>query len=729
LCPPPTFLLFPSFFDYFFLFPKRRKFILTFMQFLAKKLLFGHSHPATKVVTLFLVFASVWIIGEQYLFVEFGRQSIFSISNSELIKDFILMMLTATGLFFLIKYMVDERRKSELQLDMIIRGAELGIWDLNMKTWTATYNDKWTGILGYTTQELDGSRETWKKLIHPDDLNKTLSTIGKHVSGDVDMIDIEYRLRHKEGFWVWVHSRGRIMEWDGQDKPQRALGTHLDISQRKKNEEELKQLSLVASKTKNGVVITDSYAKVQWVNQAHEDNTGYMLEEIKGIYPGKYLSGQETDLPTQLRILDGLKNRTTVKEEILCYRKDGEKVWVLVEITPIFDEQGELKHFVTIENDITARKKADAQRVLLESAIQNIAEAVLIIDKGERNNPEDFKVVFSNPAFYKLSGYTASQTEGSNLTKLVKGSKSDNLKLKRILKAITNGETIEEEVVSYKIDGQPFWISLQVSPICQKHAGSSRYFVAMVKDINEAKVAHQERARLTNEVIQRNKELHEFSQIISHNLRSPVANIQGLIQIIDQKQPMGEFNERLLGHIKDAAINIDRILADLNELLTVKDSVLESKTNFSVNELVQQVLNSLQIQMEQADAETTVEILPTDLRLSSIRSYFHSIIYNLVSNALKYRHRNRLPVIKVIIYKTSSHLMLLVKDNGLGVDLKTSGDKMFKLYKRFHSHVEGKGMGLYLVKTQIERMGGSIKVWSVLDKGTAFRVAIPIDSV
>ncbi len=699
------------------------------MRFLVKKLLSGSSHPAIKVVALFVVFALVWIMAEQHLFVEFGLQSIFSVSTSDLIKDFILMTVTATGLYFLIKHMVDDRRESELQLDMIIRGAELGIWDLNMKTWTATYNDKWTGILGYTTQELDGSRETWKNLIHPDDLGKTLSTIGKHVSGDVDMIDIEYRLLHKKGVWVWVHSRGRIMEWDGQGKPQRALGTHLDISQRKKNEEELRLLSLVASKTQNGVVITDSYAKAQWVNQAHEHNTGYTQEEIKGIYPGKYLSGEETDLPTKLRILEGLKNRTTVKEEILCYRKDGERVWFLLEITPIFDEQGELIHFIAIENDITARKNADAQRVLLESAIQNIADAVLIIDKGERNNPEEFKVVFSNPAFNRLSGYTASQTEGNNLVKLVKGSKSDNLKLKKILKAIASGESIEEEVVSYKIDGQPFWISLQVSPICQKHARSSRYFVAMVKDINESKVAQQERAKLTNEVIQRNKELHEFSQIISHNLRSPVANIQGLIQIIDQKQSIGEYNEKILGHIKDAAGNIDRILVDLNELLKVKDSVLESRADFSLKELIHQILNSLQIQMEQADAETVVEILPADLRLSSIRSYFHSIIFNLVSNALKYRHRGRLPVVRIVVYKTNTHLMLLVKDNGLGVDLKKSGDKMFKLYKRFHSHVEGKGIGLYLVKTQIERMGGTIKVWSVLDKGTAFRVAIPIDSV
>jgi signal transduction histidine kinase len=154
---------------------------------------------------------------------------------------------------------------------------------------------------------------------------------------------------------------------------------------------------------------------------------------------------------------------------------------------------------------------------------------------------------------------------------------------------------------------------------------------------------------------------------------------------------------------------------------------MASKQQFKLKEMISQVLGSFMLQSDELNASIDVDIAPDDLEIHSVRGYFHSVIHNLVSNGLKYRHPSRAPKLRINAYTTNTDLVMIFTDNGLGMDMKQVGEKMFKLYKRFHSHVEGKGMGLFLVKTQVERIGGTISVRSVLGKGTAFRVVIPLE--
>ncbi|PZR30514.1 MAG: two-component sensor histidine kinase, partial [Azospira oryzae] len=103
----------------------------------------------------------------------------------------------------------------------------------------------------------------------------------------------------------------------------------------------------------------------------------------------------------------------------------------------------------------------------------------------------------------------------------------------------------------------------------------------------------------------------------------------------------------------------------------------------------------------------------------------NSILYNLISNAIRYRSIERTPVVKVSSHEDGEYYFIDVEDNGLGIDLNQNKDNLFKLYKRFHFHVEGKGLGLYLVKTQIESLGGQIEVTSKVNEGTTFKVVLP----
>jgi signal transduction histidine kinase len=110
----------------------------------------------------------------------------------------------------------------------------------------------------------------------------------------------------------------------------------------------------------------------------------------------------------------------------------------------------------------------------------------------------------------------------------------------------------------------------------------------------------------------------------------------------------------------------------------------------------------------------------------TIKSYFYSIFYNLILNSIKYKKENIPPVIKISSCKFEDRILLKFTDNGLGMDLQKSGEQVFGLYKRFHTHIEGKGMGLFMVKTQVEALGGKINISSEVNKGTEFLIQFPI---
>jgi signal transduction histidine kinase len=111
----------------------------------------------------------------------------------------------------------------------------------------------------------------------------------------------------------------------------------------------------------------------------------------------------------------------------------------------------------------------------------------------------------------------------------------------------------------------------------------------------------------------------------------------------------------------------------------------------------------------------------------SVRSYVQSILFNLLTNAIKYRSPHRPLEIEVFSYQEGNFICLGVQDNGLGIDLEKYQDKLFGMYKRFHQHIDGKGLGLHLVKTQIEALGGSIAVESAKGEGTTFKVMFPVE--
>lgn len=241
------------------------------------------------------------------------------------------------------------------------------------------------------------------------------------------------------------------------------------------------------------------------------------------------------------------------------------------------------------------------------------------------------------------------------------------------------------------------------------------------------KTVEQKSADLLNtneELIRHNNELRQFSYTVSHNLRGPVARLLGLTDLFSKPLPQEE-REEIRIMIKRSSHELDDVLKDLsliidirNDLYKVREKILfESEWKKTISMLQDQMRPGYQVIADFTDAPFVY----------SIRAMLQSILYNLVSNAIKYRNPENELLVEV---KTSSlenqDIELLVRDNGLGFNLDEQRENIFKLYKRFHTHVDGKGLGLYLVKTQIDTLGGKIAIESNINRGTTFRITFPI---
>ncbi|MFZ5971123.1 MAG: sensor histidine kinase [Bacteroidota bacterium] len=225
--------------------------------------------------------------------------------------------------------------------------------------------------------------------------------------------------------------------------------------------------------------------------------------------------------------------------------------------------------------------------------------------------------------------------------------------------------------------------------------------------------------RQTNlELMEHNSRLQQFTYIISHNLRAPLARLKGLANIMEHSDNQEE-KDRIFEWMVQSSQELDNVISDLSTILSIQKSNTLIRSDVNLHATVQKVLALLDAELKQVQAQVHVD-MKGKTTIQSLGPYVESIFYNLVSNAIKYRNPERPLKISIEVKEESPFTRIKVADNGLGIDLEKYKANLFNLYKRFHSHVEGKGLGLYLVKTQVEALGGKIEVESKVNEGTSF---------
>jgi len=252
---------------------------------------------------------------------------------------------------------------------------------------------------------------------------------------------------------------------------------------------------------------------------------------------------------------------------------------------------------------------------------------------------------------------------------------------------------------------------------------SNQTILSLNEQLNsDIEIKNQELIKTNEELVRHNNELLQFSFTVSHNLRGPVARMLGLMNLIDMTHSPGE-KEQLIGLLKRSTLELDTILSDLTLIVDSRSNLFKVREKILFQEEWSKCVILLQ---EYIKPEF---IITADFTgqpyVFSVRAMIQSVLYNLLSNAIKYRSPERGLEVTVTTHHNGNETILIIRDNGLGIDLSSHQSNVFKLYRRFHTHVTGKGLGLYLVKTQMDTLGGTIDVQSELNRGTTFSATFP----
>lgn len=262
----------------------------------------------------------------------------------------------------------------------------------------------------------------------------------------------------------------------------------------------------------------------------------------------------------------------------------------------------------------------------------------------------------------------------------------------------------------------------QIEFVAYKEPDSSKTnIVCLSEDLTDFIEQKQKLERLAEKNALQTQSLLNFAYSISHNLRSHVANLISLFEIKENGLMDPEEEGRFYSMVKNNLERLDKTICDLNSIVFYHHNATPLKEVISVNDSVNVVLSSITTLINENQA-TIINTLRPHTTLRTVPAYFESILLNLLTNALKYRHPERPPVIKISFYSAGDFKVLEVKDNGRGIDLNRYGDKIFNLFRTFHGNADARGLGLYLCRLQAEAMGGSISVVSVPDKGSTFKV-------
>lgn len=244
--------------------------------------------------------------------------------------------------------------------------------------------------------------------------------------------------------------------------------------------------------------------------------------------------------------------------------------------------------------------------------------------------------------------------------------------------------------------------------------------IAAIKEMNESLLSQNKQLQKTQLALEKKiSQLKEFAGIITHDVRGPAHNINKMLEMFETSTDP-EIKAATFDYLKKVSNDLSKNLHELIQILQIHLEKDIPVSECSFKEVIDSVLLQLNETIQLKDAVINIELKATTIIYPRI--FLQSIIYNLLSNSLKYTQPNLAPVIEITTFYDGENSKLSVKDNGLGIDLNKFGHLLFKFQKSFHSGFESKGIGLYLIKNQIEDRGGDISVMSDLMNGTTFTV-------
>ena len=427
---------------------------------------------------------------------------------------------------------------------------------------------------------------------------------------------------------------------------------------------------------------------------------------FKKIHPGDL----ERVSANYQRVMGSDSNEMDAHDEFRIIVK-GEVKYLMSHGTLIREKEGNIIRSTGTIFDITELKKTQKQLEESQEYFRSIFEGNTdYISTVDRNK----KIVFIN---HVMSGLSKEEIAGKSILEFSEP-QDRNMIDKKIDQVLNRGKNEQFETSIEGPKGRIFF-STRVSPLIKKGKIFGATFIA--RDITKAKESEQKLLKQAIELQRINQNLEQFAYVSSHDVKAPITNLQSLVSMMDDPDMFSTEAYPIFERIKETVKQMNQTVHSLNEVFSIQSNLNLPKEKLNLEKILEQTLNSINNQIVESDARISFDFKEAP-KIHFPKIHLISIFQNLVTNSIKYKQVDKVPRIKISSKKipNSSRIKLIVRDNGRGMDLKTYGNKVFGLFQRFHLDIEGKGMGLHIIKMIIESYGGEISLKSSPNKGTVF---------
>ncbi|RTQ52255.1 PAS domain S-box protein [Hymenobacter gummosus] len=390
---------------------------------------------------------------------------------------------------------------------------------------------------------------------------------------------------------------------------------------------------------------------------------------------------------------------------------------------PLRDALGQVEAVLAVSYDITDRKQAETA---LRQSEERLQQALSIETVGVIFFDLQGRIHDANAAFLRMSGFSHEDfLEGRVRWDEVTPPEFMEVTLRSQHELLTRGQNTPYEKQYIRPDGSRWWGLFAGKRL------STGECVEFVLDITQSKEAQQQlhesqqQLQAFNEQLKRtNVDLDNFIYTASHDLKAPITNIEGLIHALQAQLPAEVQQTHDVGPLLDmmeaSVQRFQRTIEHLSDVVKLQKAHEGEVAEVALLPVIEDVRRDLRPQLAAAGAQVDIEVQDCSVVQFSAKN-LRSVVYNLLSNAVKYRHPDRVPRVRIACQQQEQYTVLTVQDNGLGLEPGKQAE-LFTMFRRFHAHVEGSGIGLYMVKRIVDNAGGRVEVQSTPGEGTTFSV-------
>lgn len=492
-----------------------------------------------------------------------------------------------------------------------------------------------------------------------------------------------------------------------------------DITRQKRTEETLKRardfyLTLLAD-FPSMIWKTNTSKRADYFNKTWLDFTGNKLEEeLKTDWVEKlHIADVSNFLAT---LLNAYLKKEPFQIEHRLKHKSGEYRWVINAGRPFYNLEGQFAGFIGSCYDITERRQAEELLNLQKSAMESALEGIIIIEDDDERYP----VTYANKELTNITGISGDEIPGMDFLDVIGCPLSPETR-SSIIYALKNKKSFKGEIECHNGKQQKSWRLLYMAPV-QDEKSSVNHFVAVLSDITEAKEVENALRDNNRQLKKTNEELDRFVYSTSHELRSPLMSVLGLLNLMESEPDNGD-RSNYLQMIRDTISRLDKIIHDIIDYSrnSRMDVIYE---NIDFEGFIQKSITNHAYfdQFEKVKFDVDVK---NGVPFFSDKKRIEIIFNNFISNCLRFHNYEQIePYVRIKVKTSPVNVLITISDNGTGIHEK----HIHKIYEMFYRGTEkstGSGIGLYIVKEIIDKLKGNIQIQSDPGKGTTFIIDIP----